>query len=92
VALPAARLVVEWVSAHPSALQERGFTARPQIWPGLARNVSCLPFPQIHLTRLSPVFSFSNYSSLFLFIPFSLSFLQIPPSTPLKPYDILGGK
>jgi len=36
-ALPAIRVVVEWLVHHPSALLERGFTSRPQIWPGLAR-------------------------------------------------------
>ena len=30
-------MVVEWLVHHPSALLERGFTSRPQIWPGLAR-------------------------------------------------------
>ena len=36
-ALPAARLLLEWIVSHPFVLKERGFTTRPQIWPGLAR-------------------------------------------------------
>lgn len=36
-ALPATRLLLEWVTSHPAVLRERGFTTRPQIWPGLAR-------------------------------------------------------
>jgi len=36
-ALPAARLLLEWIVSHPAVLRERGFTTRPQIWPGLAR-------------------------------------------------------
>jgi len=36
-ALPCARLLLEWVTSHPAVLRERGFTTRPQIWPGLAR-------------------------------------------------------
>ena len=36
-ALPATRLLLEWVTSHPAILRERGFTTRPQIWPGLAR-------------------------------------------------------
>ena len=36
-ALPAIRLLLEWIRLHPAILQERGFTSRPQIWPGLAR-------------------------------------------------------
>ena len=36
-ALPAVRLLLEWIKSHPAVLQERGFTSRPQIWPGLAR-------------------------------------------------------
>jgi len=36
-ALPAVRLLLEWIRSHPAILQERGFTSRPQIWPGLAR-------------------------------------------------------
>ena len=36
-ALPAVRLLLEWVSCHPAVLAEKGFTTRPQIWPGLAR-------------------------------------------------------
>ena len=36
-ALPAARLLLEWVRAQPAVLRERGFTSRPQLWPGLAR-------------------------------------------------------
>ena len=53
-ALPAARILLEWLVAHPAVLRsdlilllpashspcpcrEKGFTCRPQIWPGLAR-------------------------------------------------------
>eukprot|EP00092_Neocalanus_flemingeri_P008491 GFUD01009148.1.p1 GENE.GFUD01009148.1~~GFUD01009148.1.p1 ORF type:complete len:982 (+),score=337.04 GFUD01009148.1:78-2948(+) len=36
-AMPATRLLLEWVTSHPAVLKERGFTTRPQIWPGLAR-------------------------------------------------------
>ena len=36
-ALPAVRLLLEWIRSRPAILQERGFTSRPQIWPGLAR-------------------------------------------------------
>jgi len=36
-ALPATRLLLEWITSHPMVLRERGFTTRPQIWPGLAR-------------------------------------------------------
>ena len=30
-ALPAVRLLLEWVSCHPAVLAEKGFTTRPQI-------------------------------------------------------------
>ena len=36
-ALPVIRLLLEWILSQPAILQERGFTSRPQIWPGLAR-------------------------------------------------------
>ena len=36
-ALPAVRILLEWVQCQPLVLRERGFTTRPQIWPGLAR-------------------------------------------------------
>jgi len=36
-ALPAVRLLLEWIKCQPDVLTEKGFTTRPQIWPGLAR-------------------------------------------------------
>ena len=36
-ALPAVRLLLEWIRGHPGVITEKGFTTRPQIWPGLAR-------------------------------------------------------
>jgi len=36
-ALPVARILLEWLVAHPTVLQEHGFTSRPQLWPGLAK-------------------------------------------------------
>ena len=36
-ALPAVRLLLEWIRCYPEVLTEKGFTTRPQIWPGLVR-------------------------------------------------------
>jgi len=36
-ALPAVRVLLEWIILHPAVLSEGGFTSRGQIWPGLAR-------------------------------------------------------
>lgn len=36
-ALPAVKLLLEWIVTQPSVLKEVGMTSRPQIWPSLAR-------------------------------------------------------
>ena len=36
-ALPAVRILLDWIVLRPDVLKERGFTSRPQIWPSLAR-------------------------------------------------------
>jgi len=36
-ALPVVRLLLEWAVAHPKVLTLKGFTSRPQLWPGLAK-------------------------------------------------------
>lgn len=36
-ALPAVRILLDWIYLRPDCLKERGFTSRPQIWPSLAR-------------------------------------------------------
>ena len=60
VALPGARLVVEWVWSHPAALHQRGFTARPQIWPGLARQAPTLFLP-VYNIKMADRFSMVTY-------------------------------
>jgi len=36
-ALPAVKLLLEWVVSQPDVLRERGMTSRPEIWPSFAR-------------------------------------------------------
>jgi hypothetical protein len=64
VALPGARLVVEWVWSHPAALQQRGFTARPQIWPGLARQAPTLFLP-VYNIKMADRFSMVTYFPMY---------------------------
>ncbi len=39
-ALPATKLILEWITLNPRSIEERGFLRRLQIWPGLCRMLN----------------------------------------------------
>lgn len=39
-ALPAIKLILEWITLNPNMLRERGFLTRLQIWPSLCRTLN----------------------------------------------------
>ena len=41
-ALPATKIILDWIVLNPNVLEERGFVKRLQIWPGLCRVLNNL--------------------------------------------------